>query len=238
MVAVLWAGASSVISHGCAATLWEFERGGRQRVELWTPRQLKADDIDVHRGTRIDRADRTTLGPIAITTPERTLMDESARLEDIALSGLLESAIKVGLVDEQGLRLRVSALKSSGRAGAGRLDRLLFRGEGPAIESTLEALVWTIMFEGGVRTPVRQHWVNVAGGRYRLDFAWPDFKVAVECDGYEAHGSTRARFGKDRARYAELVASGYRVLPVTWSVARTEPGQVVRWLEDTLALAA
>jgi very-short-patch-repair endonuclease len=78
----------------------------------------------------------------------------------------------------------------------------------------------------------------VAGGRYRLDFAWPDFKVAVECGGYEAHGSTRERFGKDRARYAELVASGYRVLPVTWSVARTEPGRVVRWLEATLALAA
>lgn len=239
MVAVLWAGAGSVISHGCAATLWEFERGGGHRVELWTPRRLKADDIAIHRGIRIDRADRTMLGPIAMATPERTLIDVSARLEDVALSGLLESTIKAGLVDEQRLRSRLDALQASGRPGAGRLERLLAaRGDGPAMESTLEALVWTIMGDGGVRSPVRQHWVNVPGGRYRLDFAWPDVKVAVECDGFDAHGSTRARFGKDRARYAELVALGYRVLPVTWSAARMEPSRVVRWLVDTLALAA
>jgi very-short-patch-repair endonuclease len=239
MVAVLWAGAGSVISHGCAATLWDFDCGCRQRVELWTPRRLKADDIAVHRGTRIDRADRTMLGPIAITTPERTLIDVSARLEDVALSGLLESTIKAGLVAEQRLLSRLGALQSSGRAGAGRLGRLVAgRGDGPAMESTLEAVVWTILVEAGVRMPMRQHWVNVPGGRYRLDFAWPDVKVAVECDGFDAHGSTRARFGKDRARYSELVASGYRVLPVTWSAARQQPDRVLRWLEDTLALAA
>jgi hypothetical protein len=41
----------------------------------------------------------------------------------------------------------------------------------------------------------RQHWVTVFGRRYRLDFAWPDFRVALECDGRAFH-----EFQRDRTR--------------------------------------
>ena len=75
---------------------------------------------------------------------------------------------------------------------------------------------------------------RLPGGRYRLDFAWPEQQVGLECDGWEHHG-TRSAFGKDRARLAELVAAGWRMLPVTWEACTREPERVVRWLETALA---
>lgn len=45
--------------------------------------------------------------------------------------------------------------------------------------------------------------------RYRLDFAVPELKFAVELDGYEWH-SSKAQFTKDRSRQRELESLGWR----------------------------
>ena len=72
---------------------------------------------------------------------------------------------------------------------------------------------------------VRQHWVLANGSRYRLDFAWPDERVAVECNGWEFHG--RERFDHDGERSADLASAGWRVIPVTWKHT-SDPSSVVR----------
>jgi very-short-patch-repair endonuclease len=239
MAATLWAGEGALVSHAAAAVLWGFEGARARKVEIWTTRSVRSDLAVVHRGTRLDRADRTMLGPIPITTPARTLIDMAGRLEDLRLLSVMEDLIKRDLVDPDRLRARLDALRSSGRPGGGRLDALLAaRGEGPAMESTLEALVWSLIVESGVRLPERQHWVEVPGGRYRLDFCWPDLMLGLECDSYEHHGVRRADWGKDRARYAELAVVGLRVMPVTWGVARHDPKRVLRWLRDGVRNAA
>jgi very-short-patch-repair endonuclease len=84
-------------------------------------------------------------------------------------------------------------------------------GEGPASESRLETRVRRVLHGAGLR-PVRQHPVVVDGRRYRLDFAWPDLRLAVEPDGYAAHGS-RAAFERDRRRWADLTSAGWRLVP-------------------------
>jgi len=133
------------------------------------------------------------------------------------------------------LATRLVALRASGRPGAGRLAALLEqRGDGRPLESTLEGKVWLLLSQSRLPWPARQHWVPSAGGRYRLDFAWPEHKLGLECDGWEAHG-TRTAFGKDRERLSEMVAMGWRVLLVTWDVGTRQPGRVVRWVEMALA---
>jgi very-short-patch-repair endonuclease len=62
--------------------------------------------------------------------------------------------------------------------------------------------------------PCFQFEVVIEGTPYRLDLAWPDHRVAVECDGFSAHG--RDRFEQDRTRRAALVAADWHVIPVTW----------------------
>jgi very-short-patch-repair endonuclease len=237
MAAALWAGEGSVVSHGTAGVLWGIDGARANKVELWvpSPRDPRHDQVVVHRGTRIDRADRTTFGPIPVTTAIRTLIDLSARMEDDRLVGAMESVFRQQLGTPERLVARLEALGGSGRPGTARLERLLERrGDGRPLESTLEGKVWLLLQRSGVRLPARQHWVTTTGGRYRLDFAWPDRKLGLEADSWKHHGD-RVAFGKDRERLSEMVAIGWRVLLVTWDVGTRQPKRVVRWVEMALA---
>ncbi len=201
-------------------------------------RHVRSPLVSVHRGTRLDRADRTTLDGIPITTVTRTLIDMAGRLVDRRLLAVTEDLIRRDLATADRLRARLRALRASGRPGGGRLEELLDqRGDGRPLESDLEALAWPIIRGSGVPLPVRQHWVTVGRGRYRLDFAWPGVKVGLECEGWEHHGGLAA-WGKDRTRLAELVAADWRILPLTWDVCSREPARVVQWIRNTLANAA
>jgi len=68
-----------------------------------------------------------------------------------------------------------------------------------------------ILAEAGIPAPVLQHSVRDLTGRerYRLDFAWPELKVALEYDGYEAH---EGRAEHDRAREEDLRRRGWLVV--------------------------
>lgn len=74
-------------------------------------------------------------------------------------------------------------------------------------------------------------------GRYRLDFAWPELRVAVETDGWATHGP-REGFEADRARDAALMARGWRVLRVTYRRLQRQPTLVAAQLAAVLAQAA
>ncbi|HEY3672534.1 MAG TPA: type IV toxin-antitoxin system AbiEi family antitoxin domain-containing protein [Acidimicrobiia bacterium] len=237
MGAALWAGAGALVSHGAAGVLWGIDGVRAPKLELWvpTPRNPRCDEVIVHRGERLDRADRTTLGAIPITTPIRTLIDVAGRLEDDPLLAAMESVFRRKLGTPERLAARLGALRDSGRPGAGRLAALLAaRGRGGPLESVLEAKVWRLLTATALPRPVRQHWVTTPAGRYRLDFAWPERKLALECDGWEHHGGTVA-FGKDRERLSELVSIGWRVLLITWQMGARQPRRVVRWVELSLA---
>ena len=239
MAATLWAGDGSVVSHATAATLWGFTGVRERKVELWvpSPRNPKHSLVAVHRGTRIDRADRDLIGSLPITTPIRTLIDLSARMDDDRLLAAVESAVRAKVVTRERLAVRTKILRTSGRPGAGRLAELLEGSMGPALESTLEAKVWLLLRRTRLPLPERQFWVSLPGGRFRLDFAWPEARVGLECDGWEHHGR-RTAFAPDRARLAEFAAARWRILPVTWHACTREPDRVERWLRDALAAAA
>jgi very-short-patch-repair endonuclease len=237
MAAALWAGEGALVSHGSAGVLWGIDGVRGPKPELWVPapRNPRTRDVIVHRGERLDRADRTKLGPIPITTPVRTLIDVAGRLEDDRLLAAMESLFRRQLGTADRLAARLSALRDSGRPGAGRLASLLERrGDGRPLESTLEGKVWLLFSRSALPLPARQHWVETPGGRYRLDFAWPDRKLGLEADSWEHHGD-RVAFGKDRERLSEMVAMGWRVLLVTWDVGTRQPQRVVRWVETALA---
>jgi very-short-patch-repair endonuclease len=239
LAAVLWAGDSALVSHATAATLFEFDGVRTQKVEIWVPSHqgVRGTSVTVHRGGRLDRADRTTLHGIPITTPVRTLIDIAGRLEDDRLLAVTEDLIRRGLVKPERLRVRLAALRKSGRVGGGRLAGLLDgRGDGRPLESALEAMVWRLIVESGVHLPLRQFWVTAAGRRYRLDFAWPDLKIAVECDGQGHHGDSR--WNPDRARLADLASIEWRVMPITWDACIHERERVIARLKRAVPRAA
>jgi very-short-patch-repair endonuclease len=239
MAGALYAGDGALVSHGTAGALLGLDGVRAKDVELWVPSAKKTEvrGLTIHRGTRLDRADRSMLGPIPVTTAVRTLIDLSPRMEDERLLATTEDAIRRGLVRADRLLARSEILRTSGRPGVGRLVELLRDRAGPALESRLEARVWLLIQRTGLPLPQRQYRVSLPGGRYRLDFAWPEHKAGLECDGWEHHGR-RSAFDPDRARLAELAAARWRVLPVTWAAATRTPARVERWIRDALEPAA
>ena len=77
---------------------------------------------------------------------------------------------------------------------------------------------------------------NVAVAGLVVDAVWRERGLVVELDGH-AYRGTRAAFGEDRRRDAQLVLAGYRVLRVTHGRLRRERAAVVRALEQILSRA-
>jgi very-short-patch-repair endonuclease len=88
-----------------------------------------------------------------------------------------------------------------------------------------------VLLDAGLPAPIAQHPVNVDGRRYRLDFAWPEQRVAMEVDGFGPH-SSYAAFHDDRRRDLALQGDGWRVLHVT---EETPAPQIVAVISAALA---
>lgn len=58
---------------------------------------------------------------------------------------------------------------------------------------------------------------------YRIDFAWPDCRLAVEVDGRRFHSSEES-FEGDRERRFHLQAAGWTVVEFTWAKLARDPG--------------
>jgi very-short-patch-repair endonuclease len=240
MAACLWAGETAVLSHSAAGVLWALDGVVARWVEVTVPepRDPRSPLAVVHRTRVLLDVDRTTLDGIPITTPARTIVDLAGDLGEEALDAAFESGLRRGLFTVPFVRWRLQELGGKGRAGAARLRAMVDarRPGDRVLESRLEVKVWRLLLRSGLPKPVRQHPIRLGGRRYRLDFAWPAFRVAVEADGFAAHGGRRA-FHADRRRTSSLVSAGWRVVPVTWEELTARSDQWLSALGRTLALA-
>lgn len=238
MAAILWAGEGSVASHSTAGWLWNLSGvSSDRRIELWVPadRSPKNAAVWVHRGEVTGNDCRRADG-VPVTSPARTIVDLASRLDGEVLESAIEDVLARGLTTAGSIERRLTSLGGKGRAGATRLGRVLADRDQAPLESRLEVKVWRLLRDAGLR-PVRQYEVRCAGERYRLDFAWPRLKVAVEAEGYRAHGG-RVAYVKDRQRVAALVAEGWIVVPVTWEDCTTQPQVVIDRVRAALRRAA
>jgi very-short-patch-repair endonuclease len=83
--------------------------------------------------------------------------------------------------------------------------------------------------------PVQQFRVLRQNGKPAfVDLAYPDARVAIEVDGWDAHGRRNA-FDADRARANDLTLLGWRVLRFT---SRMSDASILRTIRDALGLTA
>lgn len=238
MAACLHAGEGSAASHRAAAALWRLQGVDVRVVEIVTPRRLRHPGVLAHR-TRVPRRRLTRVGAIPVTDPARTLLDLGAVVPPPVVGDALDDALRRRLVDVRALRRLVEADGARGRNGTGVLRaHLVDRNprHAPA-ESVLETRLAALLRASTLPPPVQRHEVRV-GGRVvaRVDFAWPDAKVAVEADGYRFHSGKRA-WSKDAARRNVLTAAGWRVLHVNWDGLRDRPETVLADIRRALRFA-
>lgn len=109
----------------------------------------------------------------------------------------------------------------------------------PFSGSVLESLTRTLLWREGLPKPVTQLRIRDKSTQWigRVDFAWPDRRVVLECDGYAYH-SSQQQYQRDRRRWSSLSAAGWRPGIVTWFDVTRNPNYVVRLVSDLLELGA
>ncbi|MFF5990364.1 endonuclease domain-containing protein [Prauserella flavalba] len=117
-------------------------------------------------------------------------------------------------------RIRSRADPRGRRQARGLLDLATGLAESPAESWTLLVFV-----DADLPVPKQQYRItDLAGDEiYRLDFAWPEPRVAVEYDGYEAHES---RQEADAARDADLERRGWIVIRADAADLK-DPGRLI-----------
>jgi very-short-patch-repair endonuclease len=173
------------------------------------------DGVLVH---RVATLEAFTFEGMRVTTAARTLADLAPRLDDRQLARAAEQAQILGLATHAEL---AASLPS-------RSSRLLYAG--PQLTRSEAERRFLDLIE---RARLPRPRTNVRIGRYEVDLLWPEQRLIVEVDGYAFH-STRAAFERDRARDAELIAAGYRVIRVTWRQLVEEPEATVALLAGAL----
>ena len=84
------------------------------------------------------------------------------------------------------------------------------------------------MLDGGLPEPVLQYEIVDRDGRlWRLDFAWPEHRVAVEFDGFEYRSSSRD-LRRDRQKRAALIELGWQPMGIVTDDVRNRPAAMVR----------
>ncbi len=238
MAAVLAAGRTACASHLTAgALLWKLDGLSAPGIELSVGdrRDLAIDGVVVHRPRTLFTTDRTKIGPIPVTTPSRTIIDVASLVDERTLEVALDDALRRRLIRRRSLANRIGATPPHGRKGIGSLRRLLSERSGPVTESALETKFIQLVRDAGLPRPQLQYEVRGRDGSFvaRVDFAYPEAKLAVEIDGYAFHEG-RKQWDNDRARQNALVDLGWTVLRFTKTDLMDRKLQVAVSIEKAL----
>jgi predicted transcriptional regulator of viral defense system/very-short-patch-repair endonuclease len=228
LLAACWAGGTrAAASHRSAAELGELPGRNGTNVEITCPRWKRArhDGLIVHESLEFEDVDITTVNRIPVTTTARTLFDLARVVSQTTVDLAMATALRRRLTTLEQLDEVLGRLASRGRAGTTRFRTALeLHHATPAkTESEAEHLVLRLVEQHGLPTPVPQFEIRRADGTLaaRVDFAYPDLKIAIEYDSYAHHLGTDAH-DRDGARRNAIVKLGW--LPITATAADLRNG--------------
>lgn len=199
---------------GCsAAVLWDVELAeAGDDVELTVPPEhhpVRVPGLRVRRARIPGELVRRRRG-VGTTTPEATAVRVAGALPGDDAVVAVDMLIASGVAGLAAVRALAATARGPGAARARETCRLADGLAGSPQETRLRLL----MGRGGLPAPVAQYVVRDARGFVaRVDFAWPDLRLAVEYDG--AWHAEPGQFARDRQRLNRLQAAGWRVVFVT-----------------------
>lgn len=222
----------AVVSGCSAAVLWGVDLAGAgDDVELTIApggHPVRMAGLRVRRA-HLETDDVCTRRGVPTTTLLATTLRVAASLPSDDAVVAVDRLVASGGVPLEPLRARAAAARGPGTTRAREACRLA---DGLA-ESPQETRLRLLMARGGLPVPVAQFVVRDARGFVaRVDFAWPDRKVAVEYDG--AWHAEPGQFARDRQRLNRLREAGWRVVHVT-AADLHRPGELVRRIAAALA---
>lgn len=225
-------GTTVAVCLSTAAAAYGFDTEESPDLHVLNPpgQQLRsADGLIVHRR---EGAPVTLVVDRPSTAPAWTAIEVARGLRRPRALATLDAALRSGTCTRDGLASAVR--RQSGRRGIVTVRELVPLAA-PEAESPMESEARLVMIDGGLPTPVLQHTiVDANGNRWRVDFAWPEYRVAAEYDGVDWHSGPDAFF-RDRRRSAALQELGWVAIPIVAEDVRYRPWELVRRIDVQLA---
>jgi very-short-patch-repair endonuclease len=217
--AILWAGPGAVFGFRTAALLHGLDGVRAHRVDLCLRKKTRSPvpSIVVHPTTREFGVDCVWIAQLPVTSVGRTLVDLGAVCPQWRVERALDDALRRRLVTIEQLNVLKALHGGRGRPGSAMLTRLLRDrplGERP-MGSPLEGDLYSILKTPALPTVRRQYPVELLdGSTVYLDFAYPEYRVGIEADGYRWH-TGRERWQSDIDRQNDLAEVAWLLLRFT-----------------------
>ncbi|KAA9150095.1 DUF559 domain-containing protein [Amycolatopsis acidicola] len=215
--ALFAAGRGAVLSHRTAAFLHGCTAADSVDVHVTVPYDnwvRSRPGLVIHHD-RFDPADTVSRNGLPMCPLDETIAEllctdirwKALACLDQALAGLTKPEIGAFLANTADCISR-----RDDRRGTRRGESLLALAASD-VESPQESRLRLVVIDAGFPVPVTQHPILTLAGEllYRLDLAWPELRIAVEYDGFEAH---EGREENDLERDERLSARGWRVIRV------------------------
>jgi len=223
---VLRVGPGAAGSHVTAAMVLGIAERRQHKIHVTAvERHRSQEGLFIHQA-ELRKSDLRTIDCIPVTAPNRTLVDIA---NERVLEAALDDAIQLRLTTVQTLRRYIADRGLAHNRGMAQLKRLLDDRQHGSTQKALERLFLRKLRAAGFPEPRKQHPV----ANYKIDFAYPTKRLAIELDGLGSHFSA-AHFREDLRRQNDLVLAGWLPLRFSWEdVAELWPNTEAR-LRDAL----
>lgn len=235
----LAAGPGAAVSHRAAAQIWGLLRDTPDLVELAVPepRHPKVAGAVIHRSVDLQPAHVESDEGLPVTSPMRTIVDLGLVLRHWDVEDALDRGLTKRLFTVTAIEWMRAEVAERGRNGCGIIGTILddrALGAAPA-DSLLEPRLARLLKQAGLPAAVYHYLVRDGRGRVlaEVDFAYPDLRLAIEVDGFEAHGTPR-QMSRDFVRQNGLVPLGWHVLRFTWEQVVRQPEMVAATIRAAL----
>lgn len=237
LAAVLAAGPRAALSHRDAASFHGLGRWRTRRIEVTTAgRAAVASGVRVYQRRLLSPDDVTVVEGIPVTTIERTLVDLAAVVSHDRLAHALSEAERRRVIDARALRAAIARVEHRPGPGYALLRAVLAEHRRRGVTLTrheLEIAFRALVRDHRLPEPELNAWIDGD----EIDAVWRAERVAVECDGWEAHRGRRA-FQRDRTKSNDLLLRGWRLLRFTHADVVHDPADVAARIRTALSTPA
>jgi very-short-patch-repair endonuclease len=229
----------AVASHRSAASLWGLPGFDEAPVEVTALRHRRRWSTDViwHESVRLDGRETTTIADIPVTNVTRTLLDLGSVVDEDALLIAFDDAARRSLTSSATLA-RERERFGDRRRGSGTVRAVLALRpyNEPIPESVLETEFDTLIRNCGLPVPRRQWLILDTTGRRvaRVDFAYPDRRLAIEIDGAKHHAGV-GDWSASLGRQNQLAKLWWRLLRFTAADLTKRSDRVVEQVREALS---
>ncbi|WP_139335172.1 hypothetical protein [Mycobacterium sp. GA-1841] len=210
---------------GCmntAAQIYGFDTEPDDRLHILDPgvRVRPSPELMVHQriGAPLKKVDGRLL-----TAPAWTAVEMARALRRPRALATLDAALRSGTCSRADLESAVH--EQRGRRGIVKVRGLLPHADARA-ESPMESEMRLVFIDWGLPIPELQYEIQDRHGMvWRVDFAWPEFRVAAEYDSVDWHTNSEA-FKHDRMKVARLQEINWITVPAVVDDVRRYPAEL------------